>query len=118
MDDMEAMMMVAGEILTVLGYDVEYTTDGEEAIAAYKEAKESGNGFDAVVFDLTVPGGMGGEEAANILIDYDPELIAIASSGYTTSNVMSDYKNSAFKAVVPKPYRIKEMSDALHDVLS
>ena len=65
-----------------------------------------------------VPGGMGGEEASNLLKEYDPGLIAIASSGYTTSNVMSDYKNSAFAAVVPKPYRIKEMSDALHNVLS
>lgn len=118
MDDMEAMMMVAGEILTVLGYEVEYSTNGEEAVAAYKAAKDAGNPFDAVVFDLTVPGGMGGEEASNLLKEYDPGLIAIASSGYTTSNVMSDYKNSAFAAVVPKPYRIKEMSDALHNVLS
>ena len=117
MDDMEAMMMVAGEILNALGYEVEFSTNGEEAIQAYKEAKESGKPFDAVVFDLTVPGGMGGEEASEILIEYDPDLVAIASSGYTTSNVMSDYENSAFKAVVPKPYRIKEMSDALHHAL-
>ncbi|MGJ8653705.1 MAG: response regulator [Opitutaceae bacterium] len=118
MDDMEAMMMVAGEIISMLGYDVEYSTNGKEAIDAYKAAKDGGNPFDAVVFDLTVPGGMGGEEAANILIEYDPDLIAIASSGYSTSNVMSDYKNSAFTAVVPKPYRIKEMSEALHEVLN
>jgi len=118
MDDMEAMMTVAGEILRALGYEVEFSTNGQEAIDAYKRAKESGNPFDAVVFDLTVPGGMGGEEASEILIKYDPNLIAIASSGYTTSNVMSDYKSSAFKAVVPKPYRIKEMSDALERILS
>jgi CheY-like chemotaxis protein len=118
MDDMEAMMVVAGEILTVLGYDVEYSTNGNEAIKAYKAAKDEGNPFDACVFDLTVPGGMGGEEAANILIDYDPNLVAIASSGYTSSDVMSDYKNSAFKAVLPKPYRIKEMSDILHELLN
>lgn len=118
MDDMEAMMMVAGEILNALGYEVEFTTNGEEAIEAYKKAKESGNPFDAVVFDLTVPGGMGGEEASEILIEYDPDLIAIASSGYSTSNVMSDYENSPFSAVVPKPYRIKEMSDALHGLLN
>jgi two-component system cell cycle sensor histidine kinase/response regulator CckA len=118
MDDMEAMMTMAGEILTVLGYDVEYSTNGQEAIGAYKEAKKAGNAFDACVFDLTVPGGMGGEEAANILIEYDSNLIAIASSGYSTSNVMSDYKNSSFKAVVPKPYRIKDMGDALHSVLN
>ena len=118
MDDMEAMMVVAGEILTVLGYDVEYSTNGNEAIKSYKTAKDAGDPFDACVFDLTVPGGVGGEEAANILIDYDPNLVAIASSGYTTSDVMSDYKNSAFKAVLPKPYRIKEMSDVLHELLN
>jgi len=118
MDDMEAMMMVAGEILSALGYEVEFSTCGEEAIEAYKKAKESGEPFDAVVFDLTVPGGMGGEEASEILLKYDPGLVAIASSGYTTSNVMSDYKNSAFKAVVPKPYRIKEMSAALRQALA
>ena len=118
MDDMEAMMVVAGEILTVLGYDVEYSTNGNEAIKAYKAAKDAGNPFDACVFDLTVPGGMGGEEAANILIDYDPNLVAIASSGYSTSDVMSDCKNSAFKAVLPKPYRIKEISDVLRELLN
>ena len=117
MDDMEAMMMVAGEILQVLGYEVEFSTNGEEAIEAYKKAKESGNPFDAVVFDLTVPGGMGGEEACRILNEYDPDIIAVASSGYSTSNVMSEFEAAGFKAVVPKPYRIKDMSAALHRIL-
>ncbi|MEM7790041.1 MAG: response regulator [Verrucomicrobiota bacterium] len=117
MDDMEAMMLVAGEILKVLGYEVDFSTNGQEAIDLYKKAKEAGNPFDAVVFDLTVPGGMGGEEACKILRQYDPSLIAIASSGYTTSNVMSDYQGAGFKAVVPKPYRIKEMSAALQRIL-
>jgi CheY-like chemotaxis protein len=118
MDDMEAMMMVAGEMLSVLGYEVAFSTNGTEAIKAYKEAKEAGQPFDAVVFDLTVPGGMGGEEACRILAEYDPDLLAIASSGYTTSNVMSDFESSGFKAVVPKPYRIREMSVALHRILN
>lgn len=117
MDDMEAMMMVAGEILQMLGYEVEYSTNGDEAIEAYKNAKEAGRPFDAVVFDLTVPGGMGGEEACRILSEYDPDLIAVASSGYSTSNVMSEFEAAGFKAVVPKPYRIKDMSAALHRIL-
>jgi signal transduction histidine kinase/CheY-like chemotaxis protein len=117
MDDMEAMLMVASEILRMLGYEVECCADGEEAIRIYKAAKESGNPFAAVVFDLTVPGGMGGEEAANRLREYDPDLIAIASSGYSNSDVMSDHKRSSFKAVVPKPYRIDEMSSALESLL-
>jgi two-component system cell cycle sensor histidine kinase/response regulator CckA len=117
MDDMEAMMTVAGEILQVLGYEVELSANGDEAIEAYKRAKEAGKPFDAVVFDLTVPGGMGGEEACRILSEYDPGLIAVASSGYSTSNVMSEYEAAGFKAVVPKPYRIKDMSAALHRLL-
>ena len=117
MDDMEAMMMVAGEILGMLGYEVTLTADGQEAIEVYKAAKEAGTPFLACVFDLTVPGGMGGEEACRILREYDPDLIAIASSGYTTSNAMSDFKSAGFDAVVPKPYRIKEMSAALHELL-
>lgn len=117
MDDMEAMMLVAGEILQVLGYEVEFSSNGDEAIEMYKQARESGNPFDAVVFDLTVPGGMGGEEACRILSQYDPNLIAIASSGYSTSNVMSDFEPAGFKAVVPKPYRIKDMSAVLHRIL-
>ncbi len=117
MDDMEAMMTVAGEILQVLGYEVEFSTNGDEAIEAYKKAKEAGKPFDAVVFDLTVPGGMSGEEACRILLEYDPDLIAVASSGYSTSNVMSEYEVAGFKAVVPKPYRIKDMSAVLHRIL-
>lgn len=117
MDDMEAMMLVAGEILQVLGYEVEFSRDGQEAIDAYKKAKEAGHPFDAVVFDLTVPGGMGGEEACRILNEYDPDIIAVASSGYSTSNVMTEFEAAGFKAVVPKPYRIKDMSTVLHRIL-
>ena len=58
-------MLVAGEILSLLGFEVGYTADGREAIDVYKAAKDSGNPFDTVVFDLTVSGGMVGEEAAN-----------------------------------------------------
>lgn len=118
MDDMEAMLLVAGEILKMLGYEVTLTSDGLEAIETYKQAKEAGEPFDVVIFDLTVPGGMGGEEACERLLEYDPELVAIASSGYTTSNVMNDYESSGFKAVVPKPYRINEMRDVLERLLS
>ena len=118
MDDMEAMMLVAGEILEALGYTTLLTSNGEEAIESCKRAKESGDPFDAVVFDLTVPGGMGGEEACKILRGYDPDLVAIATSGYTNSDVMLDYTGAGFNAVIPKPYRIKEMSRVLHLLLN
>jgi signal transduction histidine kinase/CheY-like chemotaxis protein len=117
MDDMEAMRDVAGDILNLLGYECAFTEDGQTAINLYKENKQRGQAFDAVLFDLTVPGGMGGEEAANKLKEMDPNLKAIACSGYADSDIMQNFANSPFTTVVPKPYRIQEISDAIKSVL-
>ena len=117
MDDMEAMRDVAGDILNLLGYECAFTEDGQAAIDLYKENKQRGQAFDAVLFDLTVPGGMGGEEAANKLKEMDPNLKAIACSGYADSDIMQNFANSPFTTVVPKPYRIQDMSDAIKSVL-
>ncbi|MEE9542211.1 MAG: PAS domain S-box protein, partial [Thermodesulfobacteriota bacterium] len=68
MDDELILREVVGEILGNLGYDVEVVEDGSEAIEAYSAAKEKGNPFDLVIMDLTIPGGMGGEEAIGKLI--------------------------------------------------
>ena len=36
MDDLEPMRKLTGEMLNLLGYDVEYAADGAEAIMLYK----------------------------------------------------------------------------------
>lgn len=113
MDDMEAMRDVAGDILNLLGYEYALTEDGQAAIDLYFSEKERGQAFDAVLFDLTVPGAMGGEEAASAIKEIDPKLKAIACSGYAESDLMQNFAESPFTTVVPKPYRIQEMSDAL-----
>lgn len=117
MDDMEAMRDVASDILNLLGYECALTEDGQAAVDLYKENTQQGRPFDAVLFDLTVPGGMGGEEAANRIKEMDPNLKAIACSGYADSDIMQNFANSPFTTVVPKPYRIQEMSDAIKSVL-
>jgi two-component system, cell cycle sensor histidine kinase and response regulator CckA len=68
--------------------------------------------------DLTIPGGMGGEEAIGRLLAIDPHLKAIASSGYSTDPVMSDSKAYGFRGVIAKPYVIEELSRVLHEVLT
>jgi two-component system cell cycle sensor histidine kinase/response regulator CckA len=117
MDDEELIREVAGEMLEILGYEVEFAKDGAEAIELYKKAKESAHPFDAIILDLTVPGGMGGKETVQELIEIDPEAKAIVSSGYSTDPVMADFKKYGFGAVVAKPYKIKELGEALHKVI-
>ena len=79
---------------------------------------ESGKLFDAVIMDLTIPGGMGGKEAVRQLLKIDSKVKAIVSSGYSNDPVMSDFRKFGFKGVVTKPYTIEELGKTLQEVLT
>lgn len=100
MDDEEMIRLLLNRILTGAGYNVELAKDGEEAIKHYTEARESGKPFDTVILDLTIPGGMGGKETIKKLLEIDPEVIAIVSSGYSTDLIISKFKKYGFSAAV------------------
>jgi CheY-like chemotaxis protein len=117
MDDDGALRILFKAVLTQLGYDVQTAGDGAEAIALYESAKALGNGFDAVLLDLTVTGGMGGMEAAARFKELDPTLKLIVSSGYSDAPVMSHFAEYGFDAVILKPWTVKEMSEVLRRVL-
>ena len=56
----------------------------------------AGERFDLVILDLTLPGGMGGKEALKKLIEIDPTVNAIVSSGYAHGRDMSRYRGLRF----------------------
>ncbi len=118
MDDEPAVREVAGELLGFLGYRVGYAEDGAEAIALYQEASASGEPFDLVIMDLTVPGKMGGKEAIQRLLEIDPQVKAIVSSGYSNDPIMADYPRYGFKGVIAKPYQLHQLSKTVHDVIT
>ena len=117
MDDEETIRNVTEKILMELGYEVSCASDGAETIALYQDAARSGRPFDAVIMDLTIPGGMGGKETIRQLLSIDPQATAIVSSGYSNDPIMSDFEKYGFRGVATKPYRIEKLSWVLHDVL-
>ena len=102
----------------MIGYKVEFAREGAEAIEFYQKAKESAEPFDAVILDLTVPGGMGGKEAIQKLLEIDPKVKAIVSSGYSSDPIMSDFKKYGFRGVIAKPYKVRELSEELHRLIT
>ena len=117
MDDDQMIRELAGEILWHLGYEVEFARNGDEAVALYSRSMKTTRPFDAVILDLTVRGGMGGKEAIQKLIDIDPDIKGIVSSGYSDDPGMTDYKQHGFSGVVAKPYTLEELGGKLSQVL-
>jgi signal transduction histidine kinase/CheY-like chemotaxis protein len=118
MDDEDFIREIANQMLSKMGYEVSVAKDGNEAIEIYRQAQQSKEPFDAVIMDLTVPGGMGGKEAIQKLKELDPNIKALVSSGYSNDPIMSNFKDYGFEGVVKKPYRIQDMSDALRSVVT
>ena len=117
MDDEKDVRDTVGSMLKRLGYDVSYSTDGEEAIDFYTHAMQSKSKYDAVILDLTIPGGMGGKQTISKLRELDPEIKAIVSSGYSNNPVMSDYKSYGFSGILAKPYTLSQLSKVLDDLV-
>ena len=113
MDDEEMMRKMAPQMLKRQGYAVETVKDGVEAIEAYQKQQKSGNPFDAVILDLTIKGGMGGEQTIGELMKIDPNIKAIVSSGYFNDPVMSDFKKYGFTGRIAKPYGMNTLKKAL-----
>jgi len=104
-------------MLKNLGYESEFAKDGAEAIWMYKEAQETEEPYDAVILDLTVPGKMGGKEAINKLLEIDPEVKAIVSSGYSEDSVLANFQEYGFRGMMPKPFESRSLGKVLHEVL-
>ena len=117
MDDEASLRRTAGRMLDILGYEPEFAKDGDEAIQMVKEAREAKKPYDAIILDLTVPGGMGGKECIARLLEIDPEVKAIVSSGYSEDLVLANFHEHGFKGMMPKPFETRSLSKVLHDVL-
>ncbi|MDD5763079.1 MAG: ATP-binding protein, partial [bacterium] len=117
MDDEELILDVVAGMLDHLGYEPFSAKDGAEAIGKYVKAVDSGEPFSAVIMDLTIPGGMGGKEAAAKLLGLYPGAKLIVSSGYSDDPVMAEFAKYGFRGFVAKPCRIEELSRVLHEVI-
>jgi PAS domain S-box-containing protein len=118
MDDEELIRTALSALLEELGHEVSQAADGAAALDMYREAMNAGRCFSLVLMDLTVPGGMGGKEAAGRLRRMDPAARIIVSSGYSTDPIMGAYADYGFDGVIVKPYRLEDLQEVLATVMS
>lgn len=98
MDDDEAVLKVLAEMIRGFGYEVITASEGREAIRLFQEG-----GFDLVILDLKNAKGLDGPATMAQLLSLDPDVIAIAISGYYSEPVMEKFADYGFKGAVVKP---------------
>ena len=118
MDDEELIRELAQTALEFLGYQVDAVPDGEACIKAYLAARDEGRPYAALIMDLTIPGGMGGKEAIQRLLEIDPDVRAIVSSGYSHGPEMANHKQHGFRGMVGKPYKVEELAREITAVIN
>ena len=117
MDDDRKIRTVVERFLKSAGYEAVAVGTGEAAVERYRKEREAGATFDAVIMDLTVQGGMGGKEAMERLLEIDPAVTAIVSSGYSNDPVMANYRDYGFQAVLAKPYQLHDLEQVLRRIV-
>jgi len=117
MDDEEVVRKILGRMLKEKGSEVILAEDGKEAVKKFKEAENTPHTFDAVILDLTIPGGMGGKETLKEIRKIDPNVKIIVSSGYSNDPIMANYQKYGFDGVIAKPFNIGELIRVLNNVI-
>jgi PAS domain S-box-containing protein len=113
LEDEEEVAHIATSFLATLHHRGEVASTGNQAIKLFQEAQASDHPFDLLILDLTIRGGMGGEEVLGKLREIAPGIPAIVSSGYTEDPIMTDCRGHGFQAALPKPFNQATFRDAV-----
>jgi len=117
MDDEESILDSFGNLLRMKGYIVHTVSDGEQAVTVYHRALLSKQRVDVAIIDLTIPHGMGGIETVARIKEIDPGVQAIATTGHFQKSLTDEYKKYGFVGILPKPYVLKELLEAIDRVI-
>jgi len=117
LEDDDIVSEITAEILSLEGYEITCSSNGEETLKLYEASILSGNPFDVVFLDLNIKDGMGGCETMKKLLKLDPNLKGIVSSGFFDDPVMTNFVEYGFIDAISKPYTSKELIETVERAL-
>ena len=116
-DDDKAIHRMLGRIFKTLNFKMDSAFSGEKAIDLYQQASDQKCLYDLIIMDLTIPAGMGGEKATQIILNINPEAKVIVSSGYSDNEILSNYKAHGFQGILNKPYTVDELRSVIQTLV-
>ncbi len=113
-DDEKMVLDVGARLLKKLGYTVQESNNGRNAVALYKKLQDKIN---LVVLDIVMPD-MGGGEVYDRLKEINPKIKVLLSSGYSIDDQAREIMERGCDGFIQKPFSMKAMSDKLSEILS
>jgi nitrogen-specific signal transduction histidine kinase/CheY-like chemotaxis protein len=114
MDDEEILRETIANILEFFGYTVVCRENGKNAIDFFSKDFKADRKIVAMIFDLTITGGMGGKEAVAEIRKIAPDIPVLVSSGYADDPVMAEPARYGFTDSICKPFTINELIEMLN----
>ncbi len=117
-EDQLGVSTIAQMYLEKLGHTVVCVIDGQKGIRAYRDAWQAGDTFDLVIMDMTLPGGMNGEDAFRELRRIDPQVVGVATSGSIDRDSLHEYQQKGFATVLPKPFPLTALAEVVNEAMN
>jgi PAS domain S-box-containing protein len=115
-EDNDEVLTIAREILEGAGYMVTTATSGEDGLRVF-EAVHGERRIDLLFTDLVMPGGINGLVLADAIIERDPSVSVLMTTGYNEELVVNGPRARATD-VLSKPYRRAELLDRVRQALN
>ena len=112
-DDEQYVLDACEAMLTRLGYKIILTRSGEDAVERYRRDKDV---IDLIILDMVMPG-MDGPATYQQLIEIDPKVKVILSSGYSISNIAKKILDMGCDKFIQKPFRLGQISQIIRELL-
>ncbi|MBN1759871.1 MAG: response regulator [Chitinispirillaceae bacterium] len=109
-DDEDVMRDMTGEMLEKFGYTVIREVECHGAVECFRNLVDDGRDCAGMIFDLTIPGGMGGLEGGREIRKIDRAIPVFATRGYTDDPVMVEPEKYGFTASISKPFVKSELA--------
>lgn len=117
---LEDDLLLRGMITRILrgtGFEVIECSEGGEAVRCFQESLKTGRTIDLSIIDLTIPSGMGGLQAMEMLRTLSPGITAVVSSGNAAEPSMLDPAAYGFTCALPKPYEAPDLMRTVREAL-
>ena len=108
-EDDEAVLAMAIESVTDLGYRVLVAHDSQEALAIVKGSER----IDILFSDIVMPGGVNGAQLAVEARRLRPDIKVLLTSGYTAAALSNEHGLPKELPILSKPYRRDELAAQL-----